>query len=143
MDAFRTDLYRLAEFCDYMALQGEMIRDRILVGIRDSQLSKKLQMDPNLTLEKAVAQSRLAESVRKQQAIIRCGQSQLQPANIDAVSPGRLQQQTLHTKGLQPAIRKSTQLTQGTQSKCLNYGKGFPHDRRNFTARNVTFNKCK
>ena len=109
VDAFITDLYRLAEFCDYKVLQGEMIRDRIVVGIRDSQLSEKLQMDPNLTLEKAVAQSRQAESVRKQQAIIRCGQSQPQPANIDAVSPGRQQQQPLHTKGPQSAIRKSTQ----------------------------------
>ena len=134
MSAIAGHVYRLAEFCDYKAFQGEMIRDRIVVGIRDSQLSEKLQMDPNLTLEKAVAQSRLAESVRKQQAIIRCGQSQPQPANIDAVSPGRQQQQ--------PAIRKSTQLTQGTQSKCPNCGKGFPHDRRNFPARNVTCNKC-
>ena len=70
LDAFITDLYRLAEFCDYKVLQGEMIRDRIVVGIRDSQLSEKLQMDPNLTLEKAVAQFWQAESVRKQQTII-------------------------------------------------------------------------
>ncbi|KAL5517029.1 hypothetical protein EMCRGX_G002494 [Ephydatia muelleri] len=120
VDAFITDLYRLAEYCDYKVLQGEMIRDRIVVGIRDSQLSEKLQMDPNLTLEKAVAQSRQAESVKKQQAIIRCGQSQPQPANIDAVSPGRQQQQQqqqpLRTKGPQPAIRKSTQSTWNTKS---------------------------
>ena len=144
VDAVITDLYRLAEYCDYKVLQGEMIRDRIVVGIRDSQLSEKLQMDPNLTLEKAVAQSRQAESVKKQQAIIQCGQSQPQPANIDAVSPGRQQQQQqpLRTKGPQPAIRKSTQLTHGTQSKCPNCGKGFPHDRSNCPARNATCNKC-
>eukprot|EP00731_Ephydatia_muelleri_P011914 Em0006g808a len=70
---------------------------------------EETQMDPNLTLEKAVAQSRQAESVKKQQAIIRCGQSQPQPANIDAVSPGRQQQQPLRKKGPQLAIRKSTQ----------------------------------
>ena len=28
MDAFIMDLYRLAEYCDYKVLQGEMIRDR-------------------------------------------------------------------------------------------------------------------
>ena len=76
MDAFVTDLYRLTEFCDYKVLQDELIRDRIVVGIRDSHLSEKLQMDPNLTLEKAMAQSRQAESVKKQQALIRCSQSQ-------------------------------------------------------------------
>ena len=80
--------------------------------------------------------------MKKQQAIIRCGQSQPQPANIDAVSPGRQQQQPLRTKGPQPAIRKSTQLTHGTQSKCSNCGKGFPHDRSNCPARNATCNKC-
>ena len=80
--------------------------------------------------------------MRKQQAIIRCGQSQTQPANVDAVSPGRQQQQPLHTKGLQPAIQKSTQFTQGTQSKCPNCGKGFPHDSRNCPARNATCNTC-
>ena len=51
VDAFIMDLYRLAEFCDYKAFQGEMTRDRIVLDIRDSQLSEKLQMDPNLTLE--------------------------------------------------------------------------------------------
>ena len=56
VDAFIMDLYRLDEFCDYKVLQDELIRDRIVVGIRDSHLSEKLQMDPNLTLKKAIAQ---------------------------------------------------------------------------------------
>ena len=30
-----------------------MIRNRLVVGIRDSSLSKRLQMEPDLTLEKA------------------------------------------------------------------------------------------
>ena len=29
------ELYKLTENCDYGALQAEMIRDRIVVGIRD------------------------------------------------------------------------------------------------------------
>ena len=44
--------------------QDELIRDRIVVGIRDSHLSEKLQMYTNLTLEKAIAQSRQVESVK-------------------------------------------------------------------------------
>ena len=31
-----------------------MIRDRIVVGIQDAKLSEKMQLDPDLTLEKAV-----------------------------------------------------------------------------------------
>ena len=46
VDAFITDLYRLAEYCDYKVLQGEMIRDRIVVGIRDSQHVRKIADGP-------------------------------------------------------------------------------------------------
>ena len=46
-------LYRLADNCDYRAMREEMIRDRLVVGIRDRQLSKSLQLDAELTLEKA------------------------------------------------------------------------------------------
>ena len=64
VDAFVTDLYRLGEFCDYKVHQDELIRDRIVVGIRDSHLSEKLRMYPKLTLEKAIAQTRQVESVK-------------------------------------------------------------------------------
>ena len=43
-----------------------MIRDGIVVGIRDWALSKRLQMDPELTLEKAKMQVRQREAIHKQ-----------------------------------------------------------------------------
>ena len=58
VDAFITALYALAEHCGYGALHDEMIRDRIVVGIRNAPLSEKLQLDSELTLEKAVTQVR-------------------------------------------------------------------------------------
>ena len=39
VDAFITSLYSLAEHCSYGTLHDEMIRDRIVVGIRNAQLS--------------------------------------------------------------------------------------------------------
>ena len=45
-----------------------MIRDRIVVGIRDSRLSEKLQLDAELTLKKATDTVRQSEAVKKQQA---------------------------------------------------------------------------
>ena len=50
----------LAEHCEYGALHDEMIRDRIVVGIVDSSLSLKLQLDSNLTLKKAIDAGRLS-----------------------------------------------------------------------------------
>ena len=38
--------------CNYGNLKDELVRDRLVVGIRDQELSKKLQLDPDLTLEK-------------------------------------------------------------------------------------------
>ena len=42
----------------YGDIKDQMLRDRIVVGLRNRALSKKLQMDPELTLEKAKMQVR-------------------------------------------------------------------------------------
>ena len=54
VDSFITELYALAEHCGYNALHDEMIRDRLVVGLRDASLSEKLRLDAELTLDKAV-----------------------------------------------------------------------------------------
>ena len=54
VDDFIMDLYRLAEHCSYGLLHDELIRDPIVVGLRSTSLSEKLQRDADLTLEKAV-----------------------------------------------------------------------------------------
>ena len=51
VEQFITNLYQLVEHCEYGELKEEMIRDRIVVGICDSALSEKLQLDSELTLE--------------------------------------------------------------------------------------------
>ncbi len=64
VDSFITSLHKLIEHCDYGALKYEMISDKIVVGLVDEQLSVKLQLDPNLTLKRAVDQARQKEAVR-------------------------------------------------------------------------------
>ena len=61
------ELYRLAESCNYGDLKDEMIRDRLVVGIRDAALSQQLQLDPELTIEKAKKKIRQREAVGEQQ----------------------------------------------------------------------------
>lgn len=48
-----------------------MIRDRLVVGIRHHTLSEKLQMDSELTLEKAITTIRQHKEIKKQQPIVR------------------------------------------------------------------------
>jgi len=55
-----------------------MIRDRIIIELCDSTLSEKLQLESELTLEKAIT---LARNVGKQQPMVRADTS----SSIDAV----------------------------------------------------------
>ena len=65
-DTYITVLYGLVENCNYGNLKEEMLRDRIVVGIRDQKLSETLQLDAGLTLEKAKTSVRQREAVREQ-----------------------------------------------------------------------------
>uniref|UniRef100_A0A1X7SPN9 Uncharacterized protein n=1 Tax=Amphimedon queenslandica TaxID=400682 RepID=A0A1X7SPN9_AMPQE len=46
--------------------RDEMIRDRLIVGIRDQRLSERLQLDATLDLEKAKKMVRQQEAVKDQ-----------------------------------------------------------------------------
>ena len=54
-ESFITTLHKLSEHCNYGPLHDELTRDRIVTEIRDSNLSEWMQLDAELTLEKAVA----------------------------------------------------------------------------------------
>ena len=79
IEQFITSLYHLAESCEYGELKEEMIRDRIVVGIKDQGLSERLQLDPALTLEKAKTMIRQREAIHEQQAILTSSSSQPLP----------------------------------------------------------------
>ena len=44
-EEYITALFRLIDSCNYGNLKEEMLRDRLVVGIRDAGLSQRLQMD--------------------------------------------------------------------------------------------------
>jgi hypothetical protein len=78
-------LYELVETCEYGMLKEEMLRDRIVVGIRDHKLSERLQMDTNLTLEKA------KQAVRQKEAVVEHGRQLQGSGNSkrDPIKPAR------------------------------------------------------
>ncbi|UYV84706.1 hypothetical protein LAZ67_X003149 [Cordylochernes scorpioides] len=67
IDEFITSLYSLAESFGYATLHYDMIRDKIVVGVRDKILSEILRLYESSTLEKALKTVRQFEAVRKQQ----------------------------------------------------------------------------
>jgi len=44
---FITDSYCLAEYCEFGALRDDLIRDRIMLAVKDKKLSEQLQLDPS------------------------------------------------------------------------------------------------
>ena len=71
VEQFIASLYNLAADCNFGELKGELIQDRIAVRIRDTSLSERLQMDPELMLEKAKTVIWQREAVREQQVTLK------------------------------------------------------------------------
>ncbi|KAJ8003440.1 hypothetical protein DPEC_G00148350 [Dallia pectoralis] len=69
VDSFITALHSLSEHCGYGTMVREMIRDRLVAGLCDRALSEQLQLDPELTLDKAIACIYQSERVKKQQGL--------------------------------------------------------------------------
>ena len=138
VDSFITSLHKLVEHCDYGALKDYMIRDKIVVGLCDEQLSEKLQLDPNLTLKRAVDQARQKEAVRKQQAVVRCNQSEV-TTNVDAM---RSKPKSSHKgKMIHPKMRVSEKCQMTQKSSCRRCGKEM-HQLKYCPARDAKCHKC-
>uniref|UniRef100_A0A0F8AMR2 CCHC-type domain-containing protein n=1 Tax=Larimichthys crocea TaxID=215358 RepID=A0A0F8AMR2_LARCR len=65
-ESFIRAFCELSENCDFGETKSEHIRDRLVVGIRDKGLSRRLQLMSDLTLETAVQMVRQAEDVAQQ-----------------------------------------------------------------------------
>ena len=71
VDSFIQDLHKLANEWEFGGLKKELIRDRIVVGVRDDTLPNELQAKANLTLDLAKQNARQAEARSENQPIIR------------------------------------------------------------------------
>ena len=60
-DSYDSKLRQLAASCDYGALEHEMIRDRVVIGIYDNAQRVRLLREKDLTLSKAIELCRSIE----------------------------------------------------------------------------------
>ena len=134
-DSFITSLYCLAEHCAYGTLHDEMIRDRIVVGLLDANLSMKLQMDPELTLDKAVTLARQSEAIKQQQKVVR-GVVGSNPPGVGAIT-----RQQPHQGGDRPKRQTHPKPTL-PQATCTRCGRSPPHTRQQCPAREAICHKC-
>ena len=143
VEQFITCLYQLSENCAYGDLRDEMIRDRIVVGIRDEAMSQKLQLDADLTLESAKKKVRQREAVREQQVQLKSG-FQAESLPVDAIGNRGA---GVHSQKFNKRTKPSNKTTEtaghrpATRNKCTRCGKG-PHSRLHCPAREATCHNC-
>ena len=70
VDKFILTSQCLVEHCRFGALKEKMIRDCLVVCLVHLALYKRLQMDPNLTLQRAIESARNLELEKRQQGTI-------------------------------------------------------------------------
>ena len=99
IEHFIRSLYELSEFADFKEQRDENIRDRLVLGIRDKELTRKLQLETDLDLKKAIEISRHFELVTSQ-----IGE---QKESIDYISGARHKEVTM---------RRQEPMTQKAQS---------------------------
>ena len=113
-----------------------MICDPIVVGVRNQVLSQRMQLDPDLTLEKAKTFSCQKEAVREHQQILKSsigvGSSSKSPQLIKFANQAR--------RARKPS--KSTAARQQPSQLCSRCGRG-PHSHHSCPARGIQCNKCK
>ena len=65
-DSFLTAVSSLAKTCKFGTIQDRMIRDRVVVGIKDNTTRKHLLAESKLTLKKCIDICRSSETTSKQ-----------------------------------------------------------------------------
>ena len=69
VETFERSLYELAEHCNFGNAKDDNIRDSIVIGLLDKQVSQQLQMESSLTLTNAIEKARHAELVKSQNVV--------------------------------------------------------------------------
>ncbi|XP_062849175.1 uncharacterized protein K02A2.6-like [Trichomycterus rosablanca] len=109
VEAFVRQLYELAENCEFGAQKDEQMRDRLVIGIRDRQVSQKLQMKSDLTLRTAIEMARHCELIQSQNTEGGKG-----PEHVDNIKSVRKTEQK--RTGMSAKINKKT--IRGACTRC-------------------------
>ena len=109
--AYVAQLRRLARPCKYDASVLEMLRDRLVCGIRNPRLQSRLLSEPNLTLSSAVTIAQAYEWAAANASELNRG---------DAGTAGRMDSQPVHrvTEQQRPRQRQPRSGTGGARSPC-------------------------
>ncbi|UYV62028.1 K02A2.6-like [Cordylochernes scorpioides] len=129
-DDFVTKVKNKDVDCDFGDLTESLIRDRIILGVLDKNLTERYLQDPELTLSKAIALGRAAESSRTQLKEIK--EEVLKIARENGLKFDKTKTQLMQpsvrylghivsTEGIRPLESKRDLKLQLTSAPCLRY----------------------
>ncbi|UYV67812.1 K02A2.6-like [Cordylochernes scorpioides] len=116
IEEFVTVLHRKSEHCEYANLREELIRDRLVLGVKDRKLLEKLMLNENLTLAKAV------EIVRQWEAVMR-EQQDLNPSTLQVDTMWKVAKQKPKASGHGKDNGRSTDKCPAKDKVCGKCGK--------------------
>jgi hypothetical protein len=149
-DSFFTAVCNLSSTCAFGTLKDEMLRDRLVCGIRAESVRLRLLRTDDLTLLKCVQICRAAEATERQSAQIQpngavvLNRVKSSPARRGRGKPFRQFQQRTPQSTYQQSSRPPAASRRNTQpgNKCTFCGK-HPHERKQCPARDASCHKCK
>ena len=133
-------LYTLAGRCGYASREQKEqdIRDRLVIGIRDAQLSKRLQLTADLDLTKAKKMILQTEAVQETQKLS-AGDSRENPIEVDALQGTRSRRGDSRRSNFR---RRPQPTHHQSDVRCTRCGRE-PHGRAECPARDATCHRCR
>ena len=141
---FIESIYELAETCQFGPLKEELIRDRIVVGIRNAALSQKLMQDEKLTLKKAVKEAKSSALVKQHHKMLTADGGEISSVRSKKKKPPKNKNKPWE----KPSNSNSERSKNGRNAKhpsncCYRCGKSPPHKREECPESEATCLKCK
>ena len=117
----------------HRSLSDELICDHIVVGIKDQEVSEKLQMKEKLTLDDAMMMTRQSKAVKTQQPVVR-GQPTKNAVALEAI---RAKSKSVPAPTQHKVVNATTRSAPST--RC---GKSPPHGRQQCPANDAVCHRC-
>ncbi|XP_072144208.1 uncharacterized protein [Dermacentor andersoni] len=137
VDTYYAELRRMVKRCNYpsAAVEERLVRDRFVVGLRDSRLSDQLCRNAKLTLQDAGTQARQSEDADRRRRTEHSHELNLDAANANKF-PSR------HRSGAKPRSPQPQAERSCEPSRCEFCGRA-PHRRSDCPARRSTCTFCR
>ncbi|XP_037515575.1 uncharacterized protein LOC119392011 [Rhipicephalus sanguineus] len=142
VDTYYAELCRMVKRCNYQsaAVEERLVRDRFVIGLRDSRLSDQLCRNAKLTLKEAWTQARQSEDADKEKELTQNRTEHARELNLDAAKASKFASR--RRSGAKPTTSQPPAERARETSTCEFCGRA-PQRRSDCPARRSTCNFCK